>query len=212
MGPFRWLPDMCASFFQIKTAENFYRAIVNAMPVSVFIFNADVEILEMNETARRTFGINNEDWKSRRAGDALHCLNAISSENGCGSAEKCSDCAIRNMVRSCASGDTQAQRRMFFERVEDGHLHELELLITCVPMPYTDQKLTLLVAEDLTPLTRLKELLPICVMCKSIRNDEQYWQSLESYFHENGVDFSHGICPTCRERHYGEFLKKSGRA
>jgi hypothetical protein len=196
------------SLFQIQNPDNFYRSIVDAMPVAVFIFNSDVEIIEMNEAAVRLFAIGG-DWKSRRAGDALLCLNATSAEKGCGTSEKCSDCAIRGMVGACASNGEQTQRRMLFERVQDGKLQELQLLISCVRVPFAAKGLTLLVAEDLTPLIQLRELLPICMMCKSIRNDEQYWQSLESYFHENGVDFSHGICPTCRDRHYEKFVAAS---
>ncbi|HEX8927063.1 MAG TPA: PAS domain-containing protein, partial [Terriglobales bacterium] len=200
---------MHVPLFQVQDPDNFYRAVVDAMPIPVFVLNSQVEILEMNEAARRLFTITDQDWKSRRAGEALRCLNAINSEKGCGHSERCSDCAIRNMVAACVSQGKQSQRRMFFERVEDGKLHELELLITCVQMPFARQDLTLLVVEDLTPLTQLKDLLPICMMCKSIRNDEQYWQSLESYFHENGVDFSHGICPSCRDRHYATFANQN---
>jgi CheY-like chemotaxis protein len=44
----------------------------------------------------------------------------------------------------------------------------------------------------------LKELLPICMYCKRIRDDQDYWQQVESYFHTaTGSNFSHGICPDC---------------
>ena len=206
MGPEWHVLAMEAPLFQVQNSDSFYRAIVDAMPVAVCILNSEAEILEMNAAATRLFSTSGEQWKSRRAGDALHCLNA--HDKGCGNSDRCPDCAIQGMVGACATTGAQGQRRMLFERIQDGNLHELELLITCVRMPNTDRNLTLLVLEDLTPLTRLKDLLPICMMCKSIRNDEQYWQSLESYFHENGVDFSHGICPSCRDRHYAEFLNK----
>jgi len=50
-------------------------------------------------------------------------------------------------------------------------------------------------------VSRLRELMPICMYCKSIRDDNQYWRSLEEYFHtEAGTDFSHGICPACMEK------------
>ena len=54
-------------------------------------------------------------------------------------------------------------------------------------------------------IRRLKELIPICMYCKKIRNDDDYWQQLEVYFHEQAeVDFSHGICPGCFTEHFGE--------
>ena len=44
----------------------------------------------------------------------------------------------------------------------------------------------------------LKGLLPICMYCKSIRDDKDYWHQIEAYIHhQTGTDFSHGICPNC---------------
>lgn len=51
----------------------------------------------------------------------------------------------------------------------------------------------------------LKRLLPICMYCKKIRQDENYWQEVESYMHaRTGTDFTHGICPDC----YESFVKR----
>lgn len=50
----------------------------------------------------------------------------------------------------------------------------------------------------------LKDLLPICMYCKRIRDDGDYWQQVESYLHEHtGSNFSHGICPDCFTRQFG---------
>lgn len=46
----------------------------------------------------------------------------------------------------------------------------------------------------------LKRLLPICMYCKKIRHDKDYWEEVESYMRsQTGSDFTHGICPTCYE-------------
>jgi len=51
----------------------------------------------------------------------------------------------------------------------------------------------------------LKGLLPICASCKKIRNDQGYWVQIESYIREHAdVDFSHGLCPECRKKLYGD--------
>lgn len=46
---------------------------------------------------------------------------------------------------------------------------------------------------------QLKELaLPICMYCKRIRTDDDYWHRLESFFSRHAdIMFSHGICPEC---------------
>lgn len=48
----------------------------------------------------------------------------------------------------------------------------------------------------------LRDFLPMCAYCKKVRDDEDYWQSVESYVarHTN-TQFSHGICPDCLEAH-----------
>jgi PAS domain S-box-containing protein len=44
----------------------------------------------------------------------------------------------------------------------------------------------------------LREILPICSYCKKIRDDENYWQTVEGYISSHtGMKFSHGICPDC---------------
>lgn len=47
----------------------------------------------------------------------------------------------------------------------------------------------------------LKELLPICMYCKRVRDDQDYWQQVETYIHTcTGTNFSHGICPECLDQ------------
>lgn len=68
--------------------------------------------------------------------------------------------------------------------------------------------------EELTSaLAKVKLLsgfLPICASCKKIRDDQGYWQQIESYIHKHSeAEFSHGICPDCAERLYGKYMNKS---
>ena len=55
--------------------------------------------------------------------------------------------------------------------------------------------------EALRTVKQLAGLLPICSYCKRIRNDNDYWQQLESYVSQHtDAQFSHGICPRCLEQ------------
>ena len=52
----------------------------------------------------------------------------------------------------------------------------------------------------------LKEILPICANCKKIRDDQGYWQQVESYISKHtDTSFSHGICPDCMKTLYPEY-------
>jgi len=52
-------------------------------------------------------------------------------------------------------------------------------------------------------LARVKQLegiIPICMYCKKIRDDQQSWHQLESYISKHSeARFSHGMCPVCAE-------------
>jgi uncharacterized PurR-regulated membrane protein YhhQ (DUF165 family) len=67
----------------------------------------------------------------------------------------------------------------------------------------------------LSEVKTLRGLLPICSYCKKIRDDNGFWNKLEHYIHtHSGVQFSHGICPDCAEKHYPGYStkKKTGKA
>ncbi len=51
----------------------------------------------------------------------------------------------------------------------------------------------------------LKGLIPICASCKKIRDDNGYWNQIENHI-ESYTDalFSHGVCPECEEKLYGD--------
>jgi PAS domain-containing protein len=63
--------------------------------------------------------------------------------------------------------------------------------------------------ETLSRVKTLSGLLPICASCKKIRDDQGYWQKLETFVREHsGAEFSHSICPDCMQQLYPEFVPK----
>jgi CheY-like chemotaxis protein len=60
--------------------------------------------------------------------------------------------------------------------------------------------------EALGHVKRLQGMLPICAECKSIRDDQGYWNAVEKYIQEHSeARFSHGICPACMQKLYPEY-------
>jgi CheY-like chemotaxis protein len=56
--------------------------------------------------------------------------------------------------------------------------------------------------EALSNVKQLQGLLPMCSYCKRIRDDQNYWQQVESYFSDHSdVQFSHSYCPDCFEKY-----------
>lgn len=58
--------------------------------------------------------------------------------------------------------------------------------------------------EALDHVKKLQGILPICMYCHKIRDDEESWLQIENYLMEHtDVQFSHGVCAECMEKHYG---------
>jgi len=65
--------------------------------------------------------------------------------------------------------------------------------------------------QALANVTQLQGLLPICSYCKKIRDDQNYWQRVETYIESHvDVQFSHGICPDCFENIVTPQLAQAG--
>jgi PAS domain S-box-containing protein len=62
--------------------------------------------------------------------------------------------------------------------------------------------------ESLKEIKTLRGLVPICAHCKNVRDDSGFWQQVEDYFQQHTeAEFSHGICPQCFQKHYGDLMK-----
>jgi len=70
------------------------------------------------------------------------------------------------------------------------------------------EKLIVELQEALAKVKTLSGLLPICSSCKKIRDDNGYWNQIETYIRERSeADFTHGICPKCAKMLYPGLLK-----
>jgi hypothetical protein len=100
------------------------------------------------------------------------------------------------MQQSCTAGPLHNENgevsRIFIsvQDVTDNVVSELRLR----------QKL-LELEEALAKVKQLEGIIPICMYCKSIRDDEESWLQMEQYITEHSeAHFSHGICPECMSR------------
>lgn len=54
----------------------------------------------------------------------------------------------------------------------------------------------------------LEGMLPICSYCHKIRNEADEWEQMEGYItRKTDVEFSHSICPDCREQNFGHLRR-----
>lgn len=86
-----------------------------------------------------------------------------------------------------------------------------------VVKPFDEELLAarLVVAERILNLQsqvkQLDGLLPICTVCKKIRDDQNYWQQVESYVAKRtDARFTHSYCPDCYKVLASEMKALSG--
>lgn len=57
--------------------------------------------------------------------------------------------------------------------------------------------------QALEDVRTLSGIVPICSYCKQIRDDQGYWNHLESYLSRHtDARFSHGVCPECARKEF----------
>jgi phosphoserine phosphatase RsbU/P len=73
------------------------------------------------------------------------------------------------------------------------------------PIDTSELRMRLQVAQRIISLTSdirmLRGLLPMCAWCKSIRDEQNLWESIEHYIEgHSSAELTHAICPRCLEK------------
>ena len=181
----------------------FLKCAFDAMPAMVMLVGSDAEIFFRNLAAEKLIG-SDAPYYDRRAGEILHCIHSADSPEGCGRGAFCKDCVIRNSVTSAFKGGAVHRVRAVFERIADGAVEAILMLITVSPFEFEGCRMAVLAIEDVSELMELRALLPICSSCKRIKNEKNYCERVETYVkqHLADVKFSHGLCPDCARKLY----------
>jgi hypothetical protein len=60
--------------------------------------------------------------------------------------------------------------------------------------------------QALTEVKTLQGMIPICAWCHKIRDDEGFWQGVDTYLQDKiDATFSHAICPTCSAQQHERY-------
>jgi hypothetical protein len=181
--------------------DDYSRALLDAVPLPIFLVDEDVRIFDFNTAAAQLLNGEKGDVLLRRSGEAMHCVHASEVAASCGRGPSCQDCVVRNSVRAAWQGNEIVRQQTQMDLRHAGGSRAVQLLVTAVPTVIRAERRVLLVLEDISELVHLRRLLPICSHCKRIRDDREYWHSLESYLSTRlNLDLTHGICPTCVEK------------
>jgi uncharacterized protein YhaN len=120
-----------------------------------------------------------------RAGKVMHAASVLSAEFG-----------IRNEVLNTDLKEVLAVREQLNARLQE-EVTERTLA------EKEKEKLIKELQAVLEEIQTLEGVIPICMHCKGIRDDEGSWSRLEEYITQHSdAQFSHGICDDCLKKHY----------
>lgn len=203
--------------YELRRSEAKYRALFDSTPDAVMMTDRNA-FLDCNAATLEMFGFaSTEEFVSRRPAD----VSPPQQPDGRDSVEA----SVGYIEKALAEGSA------FFEWVhqkKDGTVFPAEVMLSRVIVegrPVTQalvrdvslrkkieaerEELIKELQETLKQVKTLKGFFPICTSCKKIRDDKGYWDQIESYLHKHtDADFTHSICPECREKLYPELFKK----
>ncbi len=188
--------------FSIESIDDtMLSAVLDAMPSAVLVLNQALQIIDTNRAADDLIqSLPGPDDGLLEPGNALHCLHAREHPDGCGHASVCSDCVIRKAIADALAGKDSLRLRTRMNLRLGGQRRDVYFQITATGFHHQKRHLALLVLEDISEYMELRQIVPICAQCKKIRQDENYWQSVEKYVGRHmDLSFSHSYCPTCKQ-------------
>lgn len=214
----------------LKGTEEKYRAIFEAVPVSIILVDKNGDILDINPYHVEQIGkgiFTKEDYlksnittlpsvikagiseKYRRVlkGRPLHIKNIFFEDTSAGESKYFNIKGIPLLNDGVVIGaimiheDITELKNAEEELIQyRDHLEELVEQRTA-ELEKTNSDLR----KALSEVKTLRGILPICSYCKKIRDDKGYWNMLELYLLDHaGAELTHGVCPDCYKKHFEE--------
>lgn len=183
-----------------KLDDSFAAFILNAMPLSVMIVDKEARVQVINEAAQRFFYTSRDAAYLKKCGDVIRCLHACTSR-GCGGCPACAKCILRKSVFEALEGQIVSRNKGNFDVVFNDEIKRLTLLVTASPILYENNQMVIVLIEDVSLVTQLQGLIPICSACHRIRGDQEEWIALENYLiRHSEAELTHDYCPVCSEK------------
>jgi PAS domain-containing protein len=188
---------------EILGFAGFQRALFDALPLYVLVVDPEIRIHGYNAAASALFDESVGEVLSSSGGKILNCIHQSRSPQGCGHAEDCEDCVIRNSVQAAVAGQKIFRQKCRMRVFRGGKVRDLHLSVTASPFSFAGAPYVLVILEDINELIQLRRFLPICAGCKKIRNEKDFWEEVDTYISRNvDVDFTHSLCEECEKRLY----------
>ncbi len=126
-------------------------------PVAMILVDEERRVVKANRMVRDVYGPKKRS-PVIRAGDALRCVNALGSKEGCGFGQACRTCGIRLLVLDTLQNSKHHYREEHRLEVDrGGEITHLHFLVSSVPLAMEGSSCALLALEDISLLKHAQE-------------------------------------------------------
>lgn len=144
---------------ELLNQKGFLKNLFDAIPCGVLIVDRDRRIQTVNNVLERILGVSKTDVIDKRGGEALNCIHASKNPKGCGFADECQSCQVRNTAMEALDGQKIHRNRAKVQLLINGEIRDLLLLISAAPLEHEDESFAIVMLEDITELNTLRRRL-----------------------------------------------------
>jgi len=134
----------------------FLQTLFESIPCGILVVDRDRRVKAINRLLEQTFGLSQAEVVDKRNGDAMRCIHAHESPEGCGFSQACSDCRIRSAALEALTGERVHRRKANVTLLVGDEERDLVLLLSAAPIEYGGEQLAIVMLEDVTELERLR--------------------------------------------------------
>ena len=202
----------------LQETEKLYRTLIETSPDAIVLVDMNTNFLMVNQVAVRLYGYQNEEemigktflnlivpeerprlfehFKDTRQTGSNQILEHTSLKKDGSSFHAAVNASLIFDAQGRPKGIIAITRDMTEHKRAEGEreklIHELQ--------------------DALGKIKTLSGLLPICASCKKIRDDEGYWNQIETYIGDHSeTEFTHTICPECMKKLYPDFADNKNK-
>ncbi|MFO0754403.1 MAG: PAS domain-containing sensor histidine kinase [Thermodesulfovibrionales bacterium] len=136
--------------FSIFSGSDLLRTLLDAVPNGVAVMNAERQIVYLNSGLKEFLGL--EDIREAigfRFGEALRCVHAGKTAEGCGDSEACTCCGALHSFSGSLQG-RQDIEECRLSRVRNGELEALDLKVCSTPFNYGGERFHFFFLSDIS--------------------------------------------------------------
>lgn len=202
---FGWMREMVRKSTTVSNNTDEWRKIFEAVDDWISVIKIDATIIKSNHMVTKYFQISPQKSVNLKCCELVHGVD-----------EPLETCPLFKMIETKKRESAEEQLKdgrwmiVTVDPIFNGNgemvsaVHIVRDITETVKMRNERERFVQDLKRALIYIRTLKGLLPICSYCKKIRDYDGHWDMVESYIQSHSkVSFSHGICPDCSEKFFG---------